>query len=80
MEPASFRGVSLCLVGTGQAYSNSEMNMPTARKNNPVKSSSQGSTKTLEDLFHDTLQDIYYAEKKILKALPKMAEGRNRKN
>ena len=49
--------------------------MPTARKNNPVKSSSQGSTKTLEDLFHDTLQDIYYAENKILKALPKMAEG-----
>ena len=28
--------------------------------------------KTLEDLFHDTLKDIYYAEKKILKALPKM--------
>jgi ferritin-like metal-binding protein YciE len=51
------------------------MDMPTARKNNPVKSSSQGSTKTLEDLFHDTLQDIYYAENKILKALPKMAEG-----
>lgn len=31
--------------------------------------------KTLEDLFHDTLRDIYYAEKKILKALPKMAKG-----
>lgn len=28
--------------------------------------------KTLDDLFHDTLRDIYYAEKKILKALPKM--------
>lgn len=28
--------------------------------------------KTLDDLFHDTLKDIYYAEKKILKALPKM--------
>jgi ferritin-like metal-binding protein YciE len=28
--------------------------------------------KTLEDLFHDTLKDIYYAEKKILKTLPKM--------
>lgn len=28
--------------------------------------------KTLHDLFHDTLRDIYYAEKKILKALPKM--------
>lgn len=28
--------------------------------------------KTLQELFHDTLRDIYYAEKKILKALPKM--------
>ena len=28
--------------------------------------------KTLEDLFHNTLKDIYYAERKILKALPKM--------
>jgi ferritin-like metal-binding protein YciE len=31
--------------------------------------------KTLEDLFHETLRDIYYAERKILKALPKMAKG-----
>jgi ferritin-like metal-binding protein YciE len=31
--------------------------------------------KTLEDLFHDTLKDIYYAEKKILKALPKMTRA-----
>ena len=31
--------------------------------------------KTLEDLFHDTLKDIYYAEKKILTALPKMAKA-----
>jgi ferritin-like metal-binding protein YciE len=31
--------------------------------------------KNLEDLFHDTLKDIYYAERKILKALPKMAKG-----
>lgn len=28
--------------------------------------------KTLDDLFLDTLKDIYYAELKILKALPKM--------
>jgi ferritin-like metal-binding protein YciE len=32
-------------------------------------------TKTLQDLFHDTLKDIYYAEKKILNALPKMAKA-----
>ncbi|RUO98263.1 DUF892 family protein [Hyphomicrobium sp.] len=29
---------------------------------------------TLADLFEDTLRDIYYAEKQILKALPKMAK------
>ncbi|MCI1002616.1 ferritin-like domain-containing protein [Ochrobactrum sp. C6C9] len=31
--------------------------------------------RTLEDLFYDTLKDIYYAERKILKALPKMARA-----
>ena len=31
--------------------------------------------KKLEELFHDTLKDIYYAEKKILTALPKMAKA-----
>lgn len=31
--------------------------------------------KTLHDLFHDTLKDIYYAEKKIVKTLPKMAKA-----
>ena len=30
---------------------------------------------TLNDLFHDTLKDIYYAERKILRALPKMARA-----
>ena len=32
-------------------------------------------TKMLNDLFHDTLKDIYYAEKKVLSALPKMAKA-----
>jgi ferritin-like metal-binding protein YciE len=31
--------------------------------------------KTLNDLFEDGLKDIYYAEKKILVALPKMAKA-----
>ena len=31
--------------------------------------------KTLDDLFLDTLKDIYYAEKQILKNLPKMAKA-----
>ena len=36
-----------------------------------------GQNKKLEDLFHETLKDIYYAEKKILVALPKMAKAVN---
>ena len=31
--------------------------------------------KQLADLFHDTLKDIYFAEKKILASLPKMAKA-----
>jgi ferritin-like metal-binding protein YciE len=31
--------------------------------------------KNLDDLFHDTLKDIYFAEKKILSTLPKMAKA-----
>src|SRR5690349_312102 len=31
--------------------------------------------KNLRELFHETLKDIYFAEKKILSALPKMAKA-----
>ena len=31
--------------------------------------------KKLDELFHDTLKDIYFAEKKILSTLPKMAKA-----
>ncbi len=31
--------------------------------------------KTIDDLFMHFLQDIYYAERQLLKALPKMAKG-----
>ena len=31
--------------------------------------------KKLADLFHETLKDIYFAENKILKTLPKMAKA-----
>jgi ferritin-like metal-binding protein YciE len=31
--------------------------------------------KTLNDLFYDTLKDIYFAERQILKALPKLAKA-----
>ena len=33
--------------------------------------------KTLNDLFYETLRDIYYAERKIVKALPRMAHAAN---
>lgn len=33
------------------------------------------SPKQLEDLFHNTLKDIYFAEKKIVSTLPKMAKA-----
>ena len=42
--------------------------MPTTKK-------SSAGTKGLQELFLDGLKDLYYAEKKILKALPKMARG-----
>jgi ferritin-like metal-binding protein YciE len=35
------------------------------------------SDKDLNDLFLDTLKDIYYAEKQIYKSLPKMAKAAN---
>jgi len=31
--------------------------------------------KTLDDLFLNTLKDVYYAEKQIYKSLPKMAKA-----
>ena len=36
--------------------------------------------KKLDDLFLDTLKDIYFAEKKILGALPKMAKAAQNQN
>ena len=36
--------------------------------------------KQLDELFHDTLKDIYYAEKKILSALPKMSKAAQNKD
>jgi ferritin-like metal-binding protein YciE len=33
--------------------------------------------KTLGDLFHETVKDLYYAEKKLVKSLPKMMKKAN---
>ena len=32
-------------------------------------------TKQLDDLFHDTLRDVYFAERQVLKNLPKLAKA-----
>ena len=39
----------------------------------------KASSKDLNNLFHDTLKDIYFAEKKILATLPKMAKAAQRR-
>jgi ferritin-like metal-binding protein YciE len=31
--------------------------------------------KSMDDLFHNTLQDVYYTEKQLLRALPKLARS-----
>ena len=36
--------------------------------------------KLLSDLFHATLKDVYFAEKKILTTLPKMAKAAQSKD
>jgi ferritin-like metal-binding protein YciE len=41
----------------------------------PMECAMSAKNKDLNDLFLDTLKDIYYAEKQILKALPKMAKA-----
>ena len=45
----------------------------TAKRSAPKRAASK--EKTLNDLFYDQLKDIYFAEKQILKALPKMAKA-----
>jgi ferritin-like metal-binding protein YciE len=42
--------------------------------NTPVNETSTAD-KDLNDLFLDTLKDIHYAEKQIIKALPKMVKA-----
>jgi ferritin-like metal-binding protein YciE len=49
-----------------------------ARKSAPKRMAAKRAApndKDLSDLFHDTLKDIYFAEKQILKVLPKMAKA-----
>jgi ferritin-like metal-binding protein YciE len=45
------------------------------RRKTVAATKSKASPKRLDNLFLDGLKDLYYAEKKILKALPKMAKA-----
>jgi hypothetical protein len=49
----------------------------TAKRSAPKRAIKE---KTLNDLFYDQLKDIYFAEKQILKALPKMAKAAHSKD
>jgi ferritin-like metal-binding protein YciE len=57
------------------------MYMPTTKSRTTSKRKTSSSTATangnsqLEKLFHDSLKDIYWAEKHLLKALPKMQKN-----
>ncbi|RYJ45147.1 ferritin-like domain-containing protein [Flavobacterium beibuense] len=59
----------------------------TAKKNTPAKNAAAGKVKSksiaaeaLHDLYIDSLKDIYWAEKALLKALPKMAKNATTKS
>jgi ferritin-like metal-binding protein YciE len=54
---------------------NSRLKIEAASTRETTMATTKKSEKGLEDLFLDGLKDIYYGEKKILKALPKMAKG-----
>jgi hypothetical protein len=50
---------------------------PMLSAHTPINGGAPMAEKDLNELFLDTLKDIYYAEKQILKALPKMAKAAN---
>jgi ferritin-like metal-binding protein YciE len=41
----------------------------------PSKGTGDPTMRSMEELFHAQLQDVYYAEKQLLKALPKLAKN-----
>jgi len=49
--------------------------MHRAQRPSPGAHHDETAEEKLDELFHDTLKDIYFAEKKILATLPKMAKA-----
>jgi ferritin-like metal-binding protein YciE len=71
----------LCHINPAILFIIKFMYMPTTKSRTTTKRKSSASTATassntqLEKLFHDSLKDIYWAEKHLLKALPKMQKN-----
>ncbi|MCA1451935.1 ferritin-like domain-containing protein [Bradyrhizobium sp. BRP22] len=51
-----------------------------AKKKRATSRRTRPPQKKLSDLFHETLKDIYFAENKIIKTLPKMAKAAQSKD
>jgi len=49
----------------------------TSSKSTPKTPAKKDAAKDLKDLFEDSLKDIYWAEKALAKALPKMQKKRH---
>src|ERR1700751_2227751 len=62
---------------TGGATSKSpqKSNANTTRSNSRSASNGSGHKENLSKIFEDTLKDIYWAEKHLTKALPKMSKA-----
>jgi ferritin-like metal-binding protein YciE len=67
------------VLGYGYPKPNNKWGTPSARQTlaggNLTEDPMAKEPKKLDDLFHEGLKDIYFAEKKILTALPKMAKA-----
>jgi ferritin-like metal-binding protein YciE len=68
-------GTSLGAAGYQQPPTRRGCYQPGDEHNGNHKEGRKSGNEGLEDLFLDGLKDLYYAEKKILRALPKMAKG-----
>jgi ferritin-like metal-binding protein YciE len=69
------RGYEKCVVGAVGRNADRSPALHPRNRQTCEETAMAKKQKTLDDLFHETLKDIYYAEKKILTALPKMAKA-----
>jgi hypothetical protein len=55
-------------------------NVPRRAAHNTQQQKGDAAMKTMDELFTDLMQDVYYAEKELTKALPKMAKEAKHEN